>query len=125
VSDVLGSDDAEVASVECREFRFPQTFDACQDSRIDEPQRKIAVLRDQGSGARELPWIGNVNLNAASINVGHQAGEPAVPGSQLIFDLHQSADRDDPDFCRGVDQLPTAVVIGVAAVNERDQRAGV
>jgi hypothetical protein len=91
----------------------------------DEPQRKVAVLRDQGSGASKLAWIGKMNLNAAGINVGHQAGEPAVPGSQLIFDLDQNAYRNDPDLCRGVDQLRTAVVIRVAAVKERDQRAGV
>ena len=46
VSDVHGTDDTEVASVECRELRFPQTFDAGQDGGIDEPQRKVAVLRD-------------------------------------------------------------------------------
>jgi hypothetical protein len=125
VTDVDRTHDAEVASVKRGELRFSQSFHAGQDGRVDESERQVGILLDKGGGACEFGWVREMYLETSSLDISHQAGESAVPGSKLIFDLDERAHGDDPDFGRCVDQLAAALVSGIAAVDEREEGAGV
>lgn len=125
MTDVDWANNTEVSAIERGDLRLSEAFDARDDGRVDESKRKVGILLDKCAGARDLGGVGNVHLETCSLDIAHQAREPAVPWSQLILDLNQRAHRDDANFRGGIDELAAAVMIGVATVDERDQRAGV
>lgn len=122
---VYRAHDAEVPPVQGCELWFSQSLDACQHGRVDQPEREVGVLIDKGAGARELGRVGEVYFQTSGFNISHQRGEPTLPRSKLVLDFHKRADRDDPHFAGGVDEFAAAIVIGIAAIDERHERASI
>ncbi len=89
----------EVAAVKRRELGFAQPLHTRQDGSVNKSEREVGVLFHESGCPRNLARVGNVHLQTASVDIPHQAREAIVPGTELVLDFHQRADRHDPDFC--------------------------
>jgi len=117
--------DAEVATIQCRNLRLTEMFDGRENARVHEPERKIGVGVNKRRSSSELVVVWKVSIEPAGAYVCHQRRKASGPRPEQILHLDQHGERDYAPLAGCSEQLCAALVVRVAAINQRDQRTRV
>ena len=123
--DVPGTENREVAAVECCQLRLVESLDDRQNRRVDEADVRVGVPVAQLGNPTIVGRVGVDDLICAIVDVreqGHEHSRVQASVDQVV-DLDQHRSRDQEGLSRFLDQLPASSVVVVAAIERRVERA--
>lgn len=123
--DVCGAHDGEVPAIERGDRRASQALDDGDHRRVHEAQREVGVRVEKPADALEVGRGEIGDDEAAALDVGEEGGERAARGPQQVLGLDEDRSGDHQRRPRLPEQRGAALVVRVARVDGRDDRAGV